>query len=123
MKAKEIAQKLINSELKVNEDLRTVIEESETMKTFVSKLSTLPELVGTEKQIIWASNLREKFISKMAYEITAKSVFMNQEGLEKGLEGMIPEYAEKFNKFANEAIRNSKNTSAKFWIEEFRFEF
>ena len=117
MKAKEIAQKIINGELKIDETLRSTIEQSITMNTFVSKLSTLPELVGTEKQVIWASKLREKYILEIAYEITRRSVFMNEEGLKKGLDGMIPEYAEKFNKFANEAIRNSKNTSAKFWIE------
>lgn len=125
MKAKEIAQAIINKEIKPfcfnaaigDYDISDVIKTSETYASFIEKLNTLPTLTGSEKQISWATEIRKNFITEKAFSLTYTLVNMWVEHLQDGKEELQDPFKSNFNKRGAEAIKASKTTNANWWIE------
>lgn len=128
MKAKEIAQAIISKEVKplcFNEvfgyDNSEIIYSSETYSSFFEKLSSLPVLTGTEKQISWATEIRNNFITSKAFNITSTLVNMWVEHLQEGKEELQEPFRSNFNKRGSDAIKASKTTNAAWWIENRKY--
>ncbi len=66
---------------------------------------SLPELVGSEKQVKWANDIRTKFIAKLSGR------GLKWEALASG------DYPENEREAIEAELRKLKNASAKYWIE------
>lgn len=127
MKAQEIAAKIVSKEFKplcfnaaFGYDNTDMILTSDTYKSFIEKLSTHPVLEGTEKQISWAMEIREKYITKSAFDLTVSLINMWEETLRAGISELQEPFKTNYNKRGQEAIKNSKATNAAYIIENLR---
>ncbi len=86
-----------------------------------SKKLELPELVGTEKQVVWALSLRKKFMTDVESRITYieenlnhKRVF-EQRSVQRLLVNMNVQSIEEIREIAHKILK--KESEAKYWIE------
>lgn len=122
MKAKEMALEYINNpEVRgwaPNIDkFRDMILKSDTYKSMTNRLSSRPELQGSEKQIAWAKDKREKFIEQNAWHLTVTLVFMWEETLRAGKAEIEERILENFKRRVFKLVKESKITGAWWWIE------
>lgn len=101
-----------------HEPFFNMIKASDTLASFTNKLSSRPELKGSEKQINWANDIREKFIKEQAWSLTVCLVFIWEEHLRAGKTELDEDKANAFNKRGNALVKASKMTSASWWINE-----
>jgi hypothetical protein len=127
MTAKELAQKIINKEVDYSSANITAFMEqvkaTDAYELYKQQLSTLPPLKGSEKQIKWASELRERFINSMVYELATRLIFLWEETLRDGLDELQEPYKTRFNNKVREAVSVSKATNAAYIIQEMRFTY
>lgn len=112
MSIKELVESGILSEKKIpmpgtpeRNDFEQLVFSTKAYKSYFNKL-TKSELKGTEKQVSWATEIRNKKAQSVAFEMVVNSIYFN-DGNKAGVD---------FNKYASKKIAEFSISNAALWI-------